>query len=99
MRAKPTLKDKLTARNPAQALKRSKAPEAEQKYDRAFHLAVAAAKAGLPEAERLVGNHYLTGAGTLRNAVEAARWFVRAAEKGDVEAQRHLGAQPRDGGG
>ena len=85
-----SLQDRLAARKPQSALARALALEAEGKPERAFKLFVIAAEAGMTEAERELGEHYLSGRGVLRNRVEAARWFARAADKGDLTACRHL---------
>ena len=90
MSAKLNIADRLAARNPQSALTRARTLQAAKHHDRAFKLLVIAAEAGITEAEREVGRHYLTGEGVLRNAVEAARWFTRAAEKGDITASRNL---------
>jgi TPR repeat protein len=90
MSTKLTLKDRIAGRKPQNALSRAKTLEAEGEFDRAFRLFVLAAEGGLIEAAYQVGQHYLTGSGVVRNAVEAARWFTRAAEKGDLPAQRNL---------
>jgi len=58
--------------------------------DRALALLAAAAKAGDADAAFALGEHYLEGKGTLRQAFEAARWYRRAAEAGHVGAQCQL---------
>jgi TPR repeat protein len=90
MSAQWTLKDRLASRNPANALARAKTLDAAGEIDRAFRLFVIAAEAGITEATYQVGMRYLTGAGVVRNAIESARWFTKAAEKGDLLSQRHL---------
>ena len=57
---------------------------------RAFALFAAAAEAGDPEAAFAVGERYLAGKGTLRQPIEAARWYHRAAEAGHTRAQCRL---------
>ena len=44
----------------------------------------------MPEAAFMVGEHSLDGIGTLRDPLEAARWYSRAAEAGHVGAQSRL---------
>ena len=56
----------------------------------AFPLFARAARRGLPEAERRVGESYLTGQGVPANLTEALRWLTRAAEAGDAVAQTQL---------
>jgi uncharacterized protein len=90
MSSQLTFKDRLASRNPVNALARAKTLEAAGEVDRAFKLFVIAAEAGVVEAAYQVGLRYLTGSGVVRNAIEAARWFTRAAEKGDLAAQRDL---------
>ena len=57
---------------------------------RAFALFAAAAEGGDAEAAFAVGERYLAGKGTLREPVEAARWYHRAAEAGHTLAQCRL---------
>jgi TPR repeat protein len=57
---------------------------------RAFALFAAAAEAGDAEAAFAVGERYLAGKGTLREPVEAARWYHRAAGAGHTRAQCRL---------
>ena len=90
MSIKEDIADRMAARKPQSALTRARALYAERKFERALKLFNVAAQAGIAEAEREVGRHYLTGEGVRRNAVEAARWFLRAAEKGDMAACRNL---------
>ncbi|MDD2794977.1 tetratricopeptide repeat protein [Acidocella sp.] len=90
MSIKDDIADRMAARKPQSALTRAHALYAERKFERALKLFNVAAQAGIAEAEREVGRHYLTGEGVRRNAVEAARWFLRAAEKGDMAACRNL---------
>jgi len=90
MSTKFTIADRLAARTPKAALTKAHELELSKQYVRSFKLFVVAAEAGLTEAQREVGLHYLTGRGVIRNKVEAARWLNLAAEKGDVAAQRSL---------
>jgi TPR repeat protein len=85
-----SLADRLAARDPHLAWRRAQLLRDDGEAARAFQLAVIAARAGLPAAEAMVGSCYLTGAGVARNGVEAGRWFLRAAEAGDVGACRDL---------
>ena len=48
------------------------------------------AKAGNPQAQRLVGNMYLAGTGVAMDAVEAAHWLEMSANQGDVSAMQSL---------
>ncbi|OYV32154.1 MAG: hypothetical protein B7Z80_27825 [Rhodospirillales bacterium 20-64-7] len=84
------LKDRLAARNPASALVRARELLAADQPARAFQLLGIAAQAGLAEAQRELGQSYLRGEGVLRNNAEAARWFKRAAEQGELAASRDL---------
>lgn len=52
---------------------------------------IAAATAGGPLAQRILGQRYHDGDGVLQNFATAAQWFGRAAEAGDAEAQNRLG--------
>ena len=90
MSIKQDIYDRLAARKPETALARARQYYAAGKYERALKLFGVAAEAGIAESEREVGRHYLTGEGVRRNAMEAARWFLRAAEKGDIIASRNL---------
>ena len=90
MSIKQDISDRLAARKPETALARARQYYAAGKYERALKLFGVAAEAGIAESEREVGRHYLTGEGVRRNAMEAARWFLRAAEKGDIIASRNL---------
>ena len=56
----------------------------------AFPLFARAARAGLAEAQRRVGDCYLTGQGVPPNLAEAMRWLERAAEAGNTAAQTQL---------
>ncbi len=78
--------------SPAAALRRAqKRIEAGDRTE-AFPLLARAARAGIAEAEFLVGRAYLDGAGVPPSATEAARWLERAAERGYVEAQTLIAA-------
>ena len=56
-------------------------------WSKAFQLFARAAKAGLVEAEHLVGRCYLDGSGVPVSRREATRWLDRAAAHGSAEAQ------------
>ncbi|OYV25433.1 MAG: hypothetical protein B7X08_05585, partial [Acidocella sp. 20-63-7] len=90
MSAKPTISDRIAARNPQKALARALVLRGEGQYPRAFKLFIAAAQAGITEAEREAGFCYLNGIGVPHNADEAGRWFLRAANKDDAQARRHM---------
>lgn len=91
MSMKATIADNLAARNPQKALARATMLKAEEAHERAFKLFVAAAEAGLTQAERELGLYYVNGLGNgLREPVQAVRWLTRAGEKGDTLAQSTL---------
>src|SRR3984885_10060833 len=90
-----TLADRLAGRKPELALARAQSLLAQSEQDpslrlRAVKLFAVAAAAGLTVAERELGRCYLLGEAVPRNPSEAARWFGRAAEKGDNDARRYL---------
>jgi uncharacterized protein len=58
----------------------------------AFALLSRAAKAEIPEAEYHVAQCYLEGTGVPVSRAEAARWLLRAATHGSLEAQLMLSA-------
>lgn len=57
---------------------------------KAFPLFVRAAKAGIADAEYRVARCYLQGTGVPASRTEGARWLMRAADRGHVEAQSQL---------
>jgi uncharacterized protein len=57
---------------------------------RAFPLFVRAGLAGLAEAQRRVGECYLTGQGVPLSLAEGMRWLTLAAKAGDLDAQTQL---------
>jgi TPR repeat protein len=59
---------------------------------------VARASAGNAAAQVRVGECYAAGQGVERDLRQAAEWYRRAAEKGDVAGELHLAALYRDGG-
>lgn len=59
-------------------------------YQRAFTLLIPLAKAGYPEAARLVGLMKLSGKGTNKSISESKQWLSVAAQKGDSSALRML---------
>jgi TPR repeat protein len=60
---------------------------------------VARASAGDAASEVRVGEAYAAGrGGVTRDLQQAAEWYMRAAEKGDVAGELHLAALYRDGG-
>lgn len=59
---------------------------------KAFPLFVRAAKAGITEAEYRVARCYLQGTGVPPSRMEGARWLMRAADRGHVDAQSQLAA-------
>jgi TPR repeat protein len=56
------------------------------------------ANAGDAAAEVRVGESYAAGQGVARNLEQAAEWYGKAAEKGDLAGELHLAALYRDGG-
>ena len=59
---------------------------------------LALANSGDAAAQVLVGESYAAGKGVERDLKQAAEWYRRAAEKGDVAGELHLAALYRDGG-
>ena len=59
---------------------------------------LAKANAGDAAAQVLVGESYAAGKGVERDLQQAAEWYKKAAEKGDLVAELHLAALYRDGG-
>jgi TPR repeat protein len=59
---------------------------------------VARANAGDTAAEVRVGECYAAGQGVARDLTQAAEWYRRAAEKGDMAGELRLAALYRDGG-
>ena len=60
---------------------------------------LAKANAGSPDAEFLIGTKYELGAQVKKDPVQAAAWYRKAAEKGDVRAQHSLGVLYEFGNG
>lgn len=59
---------------------------------------LARANAGDTAAQVAVGESYAAGTGVARDYKQAAAWYQKAADKGDVNAELHLAALYRDGG-
>ena len=59
---------------------------------KAFPLLVRAAKAGIADAQYSVARCYLGGQGVPGSTIEGARWLLRAAESGHIEAQAQFAA-------
>jgi hypothetical protein len=59
---------------------------------------LASASAGDAAAQIRIGEIYAAGKNAGRDLSQAAEWYRRAAEKGDVAGQLHLAALYRDGG-
>jgi uncharacterized protein len=59
---------------------------------------LAKAKSGDAASQVLVGESYASGSVVERNLKQAAEWYRRAADKGDVSGELHLAALYRDGG-
>ena len=97
-----TRADRLAMRQPGIALARALSlqaqpvPEPGQRL-RAVKLLAVAAAAGLTVAERELGRCHLRGEAVPCNPSEAARWFGRAAEKGDNDARRYLAGLAMEG--
>ena len=89
-KARLTIADRLATRKPSIALARAQSVQAAGHQLRAVKLFAVAAAAGLTVAERELGRCYLLGEAVPRNRSEAARWFGRAADKGDTGARRYL---------
>jgi TPR repeat protein len=60
---------------------------------------LAKAKAGDAPSQVLVGEAYAAGKGVPRDYKQAADWYRKAAEKGDIAGEMHLATLYRDGGG
>ena len=59
---------------------------------------MARASSGDAAAQVLVGGSYADGKGVARNLTQAAEWYRKAADKGDIGGEIHLAALLRDGG-
>src|ERR1700680_4263057 len=77
---------------PTAALRRAIRLSDKGKAVEAFSLLTRAAKAGIVDAEYRVAQSYLEGRGVPPSRVEGARWLLRAATHGSVEAQLMLSA-------
>lgn len=60
---------------------------------------LAKANGGDAAAQVEVGEDYAAGKGVARDYKQAAGWYRKAADKGDVAGEMHLAALYRDGGG
>jgi TPR repeat protein len=60
---------------------------------------LAKANGGDAASQVLVGESYAAGKGVTRDYNQAAAWYRKAAEKGNVSGELHLAALYRDGGG
>ncbi len=58
---------------------------------------LAKASAGDVAAQVAVGDCYADGKVVVRDYKQAAEWYIKAAEKGDIAAEMHLAALYRDG--
>ena len=63
-----------------------------------FEKIKAQAEAGDVVGQRELGKHYLYGAGVAADFSEACKWFRKAAEQNDAEAQYDLGSAYDEGG-
>lgn len=68
-------------------------------YTKAYLLLEKAAKAGNADAQFMVGNLYLWGEGTSKNARTAAQWYRKSAAQGHVKAQSNLAILYENGDG
>lgn len=59
---------------------------------------LAKANGGDVAAQVAVGESYAAGAGVAQDCTQAAEWYRKAADKGDIAGQLHLAALYRDGG-
>jgi len=59
---------------------------------------LARAGSGDAAAQVLVGESYAAGNGVVKDLKQAADWYRKAAEKGDIAGELHLAALYRDGG-
>jgi hypothetical protein len=59
---------------------------------------LASANAGDAASQVLVGESYAAGKGVTRDLKQAAEWYRKAADKGDIDGEVHLAALYRDGG-
>ena len=59
---------------------------------------LAKANAGDAAAQVAVGESYASGTGVARDYEQAAEWYQKAADKGDIQGELHLAALYRDGG-
>ncbi len=59
---------------------------------------LAKANGGDAAAQVMVGESYAAGKGVARNWKQAAEWYRKAADKGDIGGEVHLAALYRDGG-
>ena len=66
--------------------------------DGRFEKTLASAKAGDAEAQLMLGMMYERGVGTTEDQEQAMRWYLSAAEKGDVNARSVLCERREDGG-
>jgi TPR repeat protein len=63
----------------------------------AFQSTVKAAEAGYVPAQEVAGMMYATGKGVQQDYMEAGKWFLSAAEKGEYRAAVHYAGAVRDG--
>jgi TPR repeat protein len=63
----------------------------------AFATTLKAAEAGYAPAEEVVGMMYATGKGVQQDYIAAGKWFLTAAEAGDLRAPLHYAGDIRDG--
>jgi TPR repeat protein len=63
---------------------------------KAFHSTLQAAQAGYVPAQDVVGMMYAVGKGVRQDFKEAAKWFLQAAEAGNLRAAANFGTVPRN---
>ncbi len=68
------------------------------RYQTAFELAKIASDKGEPQAATLIGRIYQEGLGVPRDDVQAATWYRRGAEQGDINAMFAFGVMLAEGG-
>lgn len=80
-------------------LEDGKALYEKEDYSKAYPLLEKAAKAGNADAQFMVGNLYLWGEGTSKNAATAAQWYRKSAVQGHAKAQSNLAILYENGDG
>jgi len=81
------IEDAVAAASARAGVRAARETENEQKAEEVLALAIA----GNAVAQYIIGMYYTIGKGVPQNAIEAAKWFRRAADQGDEDAQYQLG--------